>query len=99
MNDDIIKQNYYNLATQVIYNCFTDIGKAAHLILAGNKKDKEYHKKWIKAKRNIKYTRMKFGQFSSLIDLWADCAGIDEGTVRTKIIEFSICYPNVKCLK
>ena len=98
MENDTTK-NYYDIATRVIYNCFTDINKLSNLLLAGNKVGNEdYWKKLRKAREDIKYTRMKFGRFSPLVGLWADCANVDENLVRRKIIEFSIKYPNIDCL-
>ena len=99
MDENTINKNHYNFATWVIYNCFTDIGEASHLLLEGKKKDSSYWKKWFKAKEDIKYTRMRFGKSSPLVGLWADSAKVDERLVRGKIIKFALSYPHVKCLE
>ena len=94
-----INQNYLILATYIMANYLSDIDKMTSLLVRGNKKDKEYLRRWYRKREEIKSHRMNFAKNSSFISMWADCMEIDEIVLRKKIINFVKMYPRIGSLK
>ena len=97
--EELEDRYYYKLATWIICNMFTDIDQMARMLSHGYRYKANFWNDLKKKKEDIKYTRMKFGNNSPLVGLWADCAGVDEEMARFKIIDFAIKYPNVNALQ